>query len=242
MSKHTEASPLAGKTVKIREGAKHPQVPGFAGSEYRVEDWWDRLDGRSWMDCTGNPACLVYAFRSAGATPIDDEVLYGKIGPLGHLVHISEIDKAEWYSVCDEGGTMNPLTVSQTPAPTERKAPLPRQMVGAGAATMTREADMRTSDITIEVGDFKSQSIHGGICDGAQTMGVLVVARDSATGLELARELVDATRTVWEPATTNKIGRLGAYRDLAPSDERVAAAEDRCSSAASLMAQADEPW
>ena len=48
------------------------------------------------MVCDGNPACLVYAMRSATQDqdiPLDDEVLYGKIGSLGHLVHISEIEE-----------------------------------------------------------------------------------------------------------------------------------------------------
>jgi len=91
---HQELSPLAGKTVKIREGAMHPQVEDFAGSEYRVEDWWDRLSGKSWMICLGNPACMIYGMRGGFTQlPIDDEVLYGKIGAFGHLVHISEIEE-----------------------------------------------------------------------------------------------------------------------------------------------------
>ena len=88
---HTISSPLAGKTVRIKANATHPQIPDFGGSEYEVEDWWDKIAGTSWMDCNGNPACLVYAMRSVGI-PINDEVLYGKIGPFGHLVHISEIE------------------------------------------------------------------------------------------------------------------------------------------------------
>lgn len=91
---HTESSPLAGQTVKIRDDVKHPQVPDFGGSEYRVEDWWDKATGGSWMDARGNPACLVYGARtgfSPNPPPLDDEVLYGKVGPFGHLVHVSEI-------------------------------------------------------------------------------------------------------------------------------------------------------
>jgi len=92
---HKESSPLAGKTVKIKSDVVHPQVPNFGGSEYRVEDWWDRVAGKSWMDCNGNPACMVFAIRtgfSKNSPPTDDEVLYGKIGAFGHLVHISEIE------------------------------------------------------------------------------------------------------------------------------------------------------
>ena len=92
---HTEQSPLAGKEVKIKENIKHFQVPNFGGSLLRVEDWWDRVSGQSWGSCQANPACLVYATRtgfSETPVPFDDEVVYGKIGSFGHLVHISELE------------------------------------------------------------------------------------------------------------------------------------------------------
>jgi len=92
-----ERSKLAGTTVKIREGVTDPaqnQVVG--GAEYLVEDWWINVAGESWMFAVGNPAAIHYALRSGMATgnpvPMDDNVLYGKIGNLGHLVHISEIE------------------------------------------------------------------------------------------------------------------------------------------------------
>jgi hypothetical protein len=90
---HNESSPLAGKTVRIKAGYIHSQVENFAGSEFRVEDWWDRVSGISWMFQKGNPACLVYSLRIVpNFLPLNDEVLYGKIGPFGHLVHITEIE------------------------------------------------------------------------------------------------------------------------------------------------------
>lgn len=95
---HLEPSPLAGKSVRIREGVEHPQVPDFAGSEFHVEDWWDRVAGKSWMDCDGNPACMVYAIRTGTSktpVPTDNEVLYGHMGPFGHLVHVSEIEQGK---------------------------------------------------------------------------------------------------------------------------------------------------
>ena len=91
---HKESSELAGKTVKIRPEIKHPQDPNFGGSDFRVEDWVDKIMGKSWMFCKGNPACLVYAVRtglSETKVPTDDEVLYGKVGCFGHLVHVSEL-------------------------------------------------------------------------------------------------------------------------------------------------------
>jgi hypothetical protein len=65
---------------------------------YRLEDWWDKITGKSWGDCDGNPACLLYALRTGmlpldnAAHSLDDEVVYGKIGNVGHLVHVSELE------------------------------------------------------------------------------------------------------------------------------------------------------
>ncbi len=47
---HSESSPHAGKTVKIKQHVEHYQVPTFGGSEFRVEDWWDKVSGGSWQD------------------------------------------------------------------------------------------------------------------------------------------------------------------------------------------------
>jgi len=44
------------------------------------------------MDANGNPAALIYAIRSGfDGLPTDDEVVYGKIGSFGHLIHESEL-------------------------------------------------------------------------------------------------------------------------------------------------------
>lgn len=97
MTLHEQSHPLAGRTVTIRKGvhdaAQHQVMPG---AQYRVEDYWDRLTGKSWMHSDGNPAAMHYAIRNAtNSLPIDDEVLYGKIGSLGHLVHVSEIEQPD---------------------------------------------------------------------------------------------------------------------------------------------------
>jgi len=77
---HETASAHAGRTVMWGE------------NEYVVEDWWDRVSGQSWAWAKGNPACIQYAMRTcATRIPDDDEVLYGKVNGLGHLVHVSEL-------------------------------------------------------------------------------------------------------------------------------------------------------
>lgn len=90
---HAEQHPLAGRTVALRAEDPHRGLV-VTGVEFRVEDWWDRTHGKSWMDSVGNPAALCYAMRTGpqlSVIPIDDEVVYGKIGSFGHLVHASEL-------------------------------------------------------------------------------------------------------------------------------------------------------
>lgn len=92
---HNEPHPLAGKTIIIRRGTIDPaQELVVGGAAYTIEDWWDKLSGRSWKHQKGNFASMHYAMRSvANGLPIDDEVVYGKIDTLGHLVHVSEISE-----------------------------------------------------------------------------------------------------------------------------------------------------
>jgi hypothetical protein len=90
---HPDPHPFAGQRVVIAEGVTDSaQNAVVAGAEYAIEDWWDRIAGQSWMTAVGNPAALHYAMRSAAnGLPLDDQVVYGKIGPFGHLVHVSEL-------------------------------------------------------------------------------------------------------------------------------------------------------
>lgn len=72
------------------EGAGSTYV--WKGEPFEVEDYWDRVYGESWGESKGNPAALNYAVRAAvEELPWDDEVVYGKRGYLGHLVHVSEL-------------------------------------------------------------------------------------------------------------------------------------------------------
>lgn len=88
--KHKESSTLSGKSIKIKE-----DVNELGGQSIIIEDWWDRVSGTSWMNANYNPACMSYGIRTGFSSrfiPIDDEVLYGKINGLGHLVHKIELE------------------------------------------------------------------------------------------------------------------------------------------------------
>lgn len=89
---HDTQSEYAGQTVQVRLANAPDETV-----EYRVEDYWDRVSGGSWMDAVGNPAAMNYAMRvvSAPGVPLDDEVLYGKVGAFGHLIHVSEVVTGE---------------------------------------------------------------------------------------------------------------------------------------------------
>ena len=82
MSHHPHPHPLAGQTVTLHDG-----------SDFHIEDWNDRVfDGTSWMFMQGHPASLAYATRAALAgLPLNNEVVYGKAGPYGELVHVEEL-------------------------------------------------------------------------------------------------------------------------------------------------------
>lgn len=84
-----------GKTVKVQ--AKAPFYGFEDSTEYEpvhIEDLWQNVqeEGKSWMICEGNLACLGYAVRAGvGGLPIDNNVWYGKYEGLGYLIHESEI-------------------------------------------------------------------------------------------------------------------------------------------------------
>ena len=93
MTIHAKSSPLAGTTVYIKDGVTDPaQGLVVPGAKAEIEDYYDRVNGKSWMNSTGNFAAMHYAMRSAANDiPIDDEVLYCHIGNLGHIIHVSEV-------------------------------------------------------------------------------------------------------------------------------------------------------
>jgi hypothetical protein len=77
---HEQSHPLAGQTVSSSLG------------EFEIEDWWDHLTGKSWMYANNNPAAMNYAMRAGVARlPVNDEVVYGHVRGMGHLVHVTEL-------------------------------------------------------------------------------------------------------------------------------------------------------
>lgn len=91
---HKEPHPLAGQTITTDLKAVHPQLGDSLMHEAVVEDWWDRVSGDSWMD-SQTPVAYLYGMRIpfafSGEIPLDNEVVYVKIGAFGHLIHESEI-------------------------------------------------------------------------------------------------------------------------------------------------------
>lgn len=89
---HDKPHEQAGQTVQVSTKLALSQQSETT-LDFRIEDWWDRVSGGSWMTAEGNPAALGYAMRSGfTGLPVDDEVVYGHTEDgLGHLVHVSEI-------------------------------------------------------------------------------------------------------------------------------------------------------
>lgn len=91
---HSEPHPRAREVVVLNARADDHAGCVVPGEKFEIEDWADRLWGQSWMEMNGNRCALLYAIRSAyGRMPIDNEVVYGKIGNTGHLVHQSELEE-----------------------------------------------------------------------------------------------------------------------------------------------------
>lgn len=93
---HNDRHPQAGQTVKVQFKGGHFQIPGSEDTsvDFYVEDWVDHMNGpgsRSWLLMDGNPSALIYGMRVVVEhLPLDDLVVYGKVGPFGHMVHVSE--------------------------------------------------------------------------------------------------------------------------------------------------------
>jgi hypothetical protein len=92
---HKTDHPLAGQKVSLNQTCGDPvRNMVRAGEVLEISNWVDRMDdlGKSWMDLDNNWAAIHYAMRSGTqGLPLDNEVVYGHIGGLGHMVHVSEL-------------------------------------------------------------------------------------------------------------------------------------------------------
>lgn len=88
-----------GETVKVKNGVgAGMQTDDMSGQDFIIEDWCENVLGCSWMDANGNPSAIEYSIRTAfqgknNNVPLfSNDVLYGKIGGLGHLFHVNELN------------------------------------------------------------------------------------------------------------------------------------------------------
>jgi len=92
-----KSSSLANKKLKIVKGY-------LKGNTIVIEDWWKKVTGENWMDSAfHNPAAYNYCLNHQSEYSNHNEsvnwVLYGKIGGLGYLVNISELELPADYDV-----------------------------------------------------------------------------------------------------------------------------------------------
>lgn len=95
-----KSSSLANKELKIIKGY-------LQGNTIVIEDWWKKITGRHWkVDAFSNPAAYNYCVHHQCDYEINDKsvdwVLYGKIGGLGYLVNVNELELPEGYNPEDD--------------------------------------------------------------------------------------------------------------------------------------------
>ncbi len=102
MRVHKTQSPLAGRTLRVKESARHHLYSDFGGAQILIVDWFDRVFGKTFGECRVGPIeALVYGARwaryLAGYVPphMENELLIGTICGSRHVVHISELELPE---------------------------------------------------------------------------------------------------------------------------------------------------
>ena len=80
---HSSEHPLARTTVTVKSGP-------YAGKQYEIEDWFDRVVGTSWKNLVFREHGAAMQYEMSGQTK-DDEVLYGKIGGFGYAINVEHI-------------------------------------------------------------------------------------------------------------------------------------------------------
>ena len=89
----------AGQTMRVKQGVGNNLFwRDMSGQDFVVEDWCENVLGCSWMYANGNQVALEYAMRHSAYgennnVPLfSNDVVYGKIGPFGHLFHVNELE------------------------------------------------------------------------------------------------------------------------------------------------------
>lgn len=154
---HNETHEHAGQSVTLKPGTK---IPNFNGTQYRIEDWWDKLTGKGWGESEGNPAALMYAMRSGfGHLPFDDEVVYGHDeASIGHIVHVSELV----FPASDEE---NEILKEAADSPTVQRAYKPRRKVESCKRCNNRVT--LQSEGFLEDHTVNAPSLSGNMCEGS---------------------------------------------------------------------------
>lgn len=88
--------PLAGRALVLTNGLTDSSGSYPAGTIIQIEDTFIGISGHSVAEvATRNPAAANYTARTAGlgmdCQPVNE--LYGKIGPFGYIVHVSELSE-----------------------------------------------------------------------------------------------------------------------------------------------------
>ena len=96
IKKKLKSSSLANKELKIIKGY-------LKGNSIVIEDWWKKIAGENWQaSAFHNPAaynyCLNHQSEYSNHSVSVNWVLYGKIGGLGYLVNVKELDLPKDYN------------------------------------------------------------------------------------------------------------------------------------------------
>ena len=95
IERELKSSSLANKELKIIKGY-------LKGNIIIIEDWWKKVTGSDWQTSAfRNPAaynyCVHHQSEYSNHTESVNWVLYGKIGGLGYLVNVNELEWPENY-------------------------------------------------------------------------------------------------------------------------------------------------
>ena len=101
VERELKSSSLSNKELKIIKGY-------LKGNSIVIEDWWQKVVGEDWQisALNNNPAaynyCLNHQSEYSNHSQSVNWVLYGKIGGLGYLVNVNELEWPKDYKPEDD--------------------------------------------------------------------------------------------------------------------------------------------